>query len=43
MSDYEVLEVPTVEEGVVLNLNDPKSLRGSLGKPWPGSGSEDSG
>jgi molybdenum cofactor cytidylyltransferase len=29
----EVLEVPTVEEGVVLNLNDPKSLRGIPCKP----------
>ncbi len=27
----EVLEVPTVEEGVVLNLNDPEALRGALG------------
>ncbi len=27
----EVLEVPTVEEGVVLNLNDPEALRRALG------------
>lgn len=29
----EVLEVPTVEEGVVLNLNDPEALHGALDKP----------
>ena len=29
----EILEVPTVEEGVVLNLNDPEGLHGALGKP----------
>lgn len=29
----EVLEVPTFEQGVVLNLNDPEALRGALGKP----------
>ncbi len=27
----EVLEVPTDEEGVVLNLNDPEALRRALG------------
>lgn len=27
----DVLEVPTIEEGVVLNLNDPKALRRALG------------
>jgi molybdenum cofactor cytidylyltransferase len=27
----EVLEVPTIEEGVVLNLNDPETLRRALG------------
>lgn len=27
----EVLEVPTAEEGVVLNLNDPEGLRSALG------------
>ena len=27
----EVLEVPTEEEGVVLNLNDPETLRRALG------------
>jgi molybdenum cofactor cytidylyltransferase len=27
----EVLEVPTIEEGVVLNLNDPEALRRALG------------
>jgi hypothetical protein len=26
-----VLEVPTDEEGVVLNLNDPEALRRALG------------
>lgn len=29
----EVLEVPTFEQGVVLNLNDPEALCGALGKP----------
>jgi len=29
----EILEVPTAEEGVVLNLNDPQGLYGALGKP----------
>ena len=29
----EVLEVPTVEEGVVLNLNDPETFRNALGGP----------
>jgi molybdenum cofactor cytidylyltransferase len=29
----EVLEVPTVEEGVVLNLNDPETFRSALGGP----------
>src|SRR5262249_27184162 len=29
----EVLEVPTSEQGVVLNLNDPDALRKALGKP----------
>ncbi len=28
----EVLEVPTFEQGVVLNLNDPEALCGALGK-----------
>ena len=28
-----VLEVPTVEEGVVLNLNDPETFRSALGGP----------
>ena len=28
----EVLEVPTIEEGVVLNLNDPETLRRALGE-----------
>ncbi len=28
----EVLEVPTVEEGVVLNLNDPEAIQRALGK-----------
>ena len=27
----DVLEVPTIEEGVVLNLNDPEALRRALG------------
>ncbi len=29
----EALEVPTVEEGVVLNLNDPETFRSALGGP----------
>jgi len=29
----EILEVPTVEQGVILNLNDPEALRGVLGGP----------
>jgi molybdenum cofactor cytidylyltransferase len=29
----EVKEVPTDEEGIILNLNDPASLRNALGKP----------
>ncbi len=29
----DVLEVPTTEEGVVLNLNDPETLRRALGNP----------
>ena len=29
----EVLEVPTSEEGVVLNLNDPEALRSALSSP----------
>jgi molybdenum cofactor cytidylyltransferase len=31
----EVLEVPTDEEGVVLNLNDPEALRKALGDDGP--------
>jgi molybdenum cofactor cytidylyltransferase len=29
----DVLEVPTNEEGVILNLNDPEALRRALGTP----------
>lgn len=30
---HDVLEVPTQEEGVLLNLNDPNTLRRAIGRP----------